>query len=148
MAVTIKIARKNRQRPLVSLSFCIRFPLGATMDFNDHKSSLDLSCSGESSVEFVTECVDTTEGQTGKTAHRLSCILSDSEESLPKQRRHSRSIPRLLTVLLAYPALSLSGSCRQSNSSQIVGVVVDVVASNCFSHGEFKSNHFTEERFL
>ena len=148
MAVTKKIARKNCQRPLVSLSFCIRFPFGVTMNFSDRKSFLDPSCSGESLVEFVAECGDTTEAQTGKTAHHLSCILSDSEESLLKQRRHSRSIPHLLTVLLAYPALSLSGSCRQSNSSPSVAVVVDVVASNCCSHGQFKRDHFTEEHFL
>ena len=68
-----------------------------------------------------------------------------SKESPPKQRC-SRSISRLLTVLLAYPACSLLGSCRQSNSSPIVGVLVDVVASNCCSQGQFKSGHFSEER--
>ena len=119
MAVTKKIARKNRQRPLVSLSFCIRFPFGATMDFSDCESSLDPSCSGESLVEFVAEWQDTTEAQTGKTAHCLSCILSDSEESLPKQRRHSRSITRLLTVLLAYPAFSVLGSCESQIRIQL-----------------------------
>ena len=119
MAVTIKIAKKNHQRPLVTLSFCIRFSFGAPMDFNDRKSSLDLSCSGESSVEFVAECVDTTEGQTGKTAHRLSCILSDNEESLPKQRRRSRSISRLLTTRISslvivrlLPTIKFVSNCR------------------------------------
>ena len=72
MAATRKLTRKrSHQRSLVSLSFCIRFPFDATMDFSDRKSSPDLSCSSESSVEFVAECGETTNSQTGKAAHRL-----------------------------------------------------------------------------
>ena len=56
-----------------------------------------------------------------------SIVLSDSKESLPKQRC-SRSISCLLTILLTCPATSLSGSCPQSNSSPIVWVLVNMFA--------------------
>ena len=76
MATTRKIVRKSHQRLLVSLSFCIRFPFGATMDFSDHESSPELSCSGKSSVEFVAECGGTTEHMLYPTAQPYGmCVL-------------------------------------------------------------------------
>ena len=143
MAATRKIARKSHQLSFAGvflLLYSNRFHFRATIDFSDRESSPDLSCS----VEFGAECGDTTDREDSPS----SIVLSDSEESPPKRRRRSRSNSRPLAVLLAYPASSLSGSCRQSNSSPIVGVLVDVVASNCCWHGQFESGHFSEGRSL
>ena len=64
---------ENDQRSLVSLSYCVCFPFGETMDFRDRELYPDHSCSGESSEEFVAECRDTTDSSDWKTAH---CLLS------------------------------------------------------------------------
>ena len=63
MAAARKIARnRSHQCSLLSLSFCLCLPFSATMDFSDRELSSDLSCLGESSVEFVAECGDTRPG--------------------------------------------------------------------------------------